>query len=143
MTRQQAKRLVTYLNRSARIRKQDGVTAEVVKDCVVFSGPTGKHSVRYAEDGALDRILVHWRGYCENNGGTLKAGFGRFVAWLEDKGGRTNLVVGKLRQPYRSRSAYATRPGVYWHVSRVRADGSVCTSNTHRLRDDEIAGYLL
>lgn len=139
MTKQQANRLVTYLNKSAALRKQQ-VTAEVVGQCVVFSGPTGKHSVLYAEDSALNRILVHWQGYCENNGEAPAPKFGRYVAWFDGR----NLVVGKLRQQFVCRSGYSSYYGAtMWHVSRVRADGSVCTSNTHRLSKDAASACVL
>lgn len=36
-------------------------------DCIVFTGGRfGEHSVR--ADDSLERILIHWEGYCEANG---------------------------------------------------------------------------
>jgi hypothetical protein len=140
MTRQQAKRLARYLTKAGWRKDGTGCRAEVVGDRIVFSGPSGQHDVAYAEAlGGIDRVLAHWRGFRENNGQAPKAQYGRYVAWLTSKG----LVVGQLRQPYKSTHAYAMEPGVYWHVSRVRADGSVCKSNTHRLPNAGITEYLL
>lgn len=54
--------------------------AQVAGDRIVFSGGRdGQHSISI--DSELDRVLIHWDGYCDNNGFLLKEGVTvRFVA---------------------------------------------------------------
>lgn len=49
------------------------LTARLVDDRFVFSGGRfGEHSLAaHAQITSADRLIAHWRGYVENNGGAL------------------------------------------------------------------------
>lgn len=59
-----------YLNRMGNLFDVKGVRRG---DCIVFTGGRfGEHSVR--ADDPLERILIHWEGYCAANGLDFRVG---------------------------------------------------------------------
>jgi hypothetical protein len=135
MTKSQAKRLAKHLRRGK-------CSAKVVKDSIVFSGPSGEHALLLVVS-SLERIVAHWQGFCQNNGEVLEPNRNALVAfdnYPSEAGCR--LVIGRLNGQYNRRPTYGEDHRAY-HVRRLRADGSLCVSNTHCLRVDKVQSYLV
>jgi hypothetical protein len=136
MNRSQAKRLASNLRRKS---PRGLCTAKVVKNQIRFSGPSGEHALDLGVS-SLERIVAHWQGFCHNNGVVLEAKRSSLVVF-DDRPSDADcrMVVGKLNGQYTSRRS----GNRCYHVRRLRADGSLCVSNTHCLRVDKVQSYLI
>jgi hypothetical protein len=122
--------------------KRGGCSAKVSKGRIVFSGPSGEHSLDVSVSG-LDRIIKHWQGFLSNNGVELKPGLRGLVALDDyDGGGTLKLVIGRLNGQFTRRPRYSDAYRAY-HVRRLRADGTITRTNTHLVAVDEVAAYLI
>lgn len=128
--------------RLARHMKRGGCSAKVSKGRIVFSGPSGEHSLDISVSG-LDRIIAHWQGFLSNNGVELKPGLRGLVALDDYSGsGELKLVIGRLNGQYTKHPRYSS-PFRAYHVRRLRADGSLCRTNTHYVAADSVREVLI
>lgn len=133
MTKNQAKRLASNLKRGT-------CSAAVQGDRIVFTGPSGSADLVIAVS-SVERVTAHWRTFCLNNGVSCGVASGRRVAWMESNG---RLFVGLLRCPFKTRATTFSAGCVWmWHVSRICADGTVCPSNTHRIRCSNVNAAVI